>query len=64
MIIIFNDCLSSQGIAGWAITSLSIACGFACATTAGAGCIPCLLAAGLATEGVVSYCAFKVRADS
>lgn len=60
----FNDCLASKGIAGWVITALSIACGFACIGTVGAGCIPCLLGAGLATEGVVAYCAFKVRADS
>ncbi|WP_146552498.1 hypothetical protein [Rummeliibacillus sp. SL167] len=58
----FNDCLASKGIAAWAITALSVACGFACASTAGVACIPCLLGAGLATEGVVSYCAFKVRA--
>lgn len=47
----FNDCLASKGIAGWAITSLSVVCGLACAATAGTGCIPCLLGAGLATEG-------------
>ncbi|MFJ5763710.1 hypothetical protein ACIP9C_00015 [Lysinibacillus sp. NPDC093210] len=60
----FNDCLASKGIAAWAITALSVACGLACIGTAGAGCIPCLLGAGLATEGVVAYCAFKVRANS
>ncbi|MGG1629637.1 hypothetical protein [Rossellomorea sp. NRS-1567] len=58
----FDKCLSSKGIAGWAITSMSIACGLACAGTLGAGCVPCLLGLGLATEGVVSYCVFKVRA--
>ncbi|TWT03615.1 hypothetical protein [Planomicrobium sp. CPCC 101079] len=52
----FNDCLSSQGIAGWAITSLSVICGFACIGSAGAGCVPCLLGAGLLTEGVIAYC--------
>lgn len=57
----FNDCLASQGIAGWAITALSVACGFACIGTAGAGCVPCLLGAGLLTEGVVAYCVYSSR---
>lgn len=52
----FNDCLASKGIAAWAITSLSVICGFACIGTAGAGCVPCLLGAGLLTEGVIAYC--------
>lgn len=52
----FNDCLASKGIAAWAITSLSIVCGFACIGTVGAGCVPCLLGAGLLTEGVIAYC--------
>lgn len=57
----FNDCLASKGIASWAITSLSVICGFACIGTAGAGCVPCLLGAGLLTEGVIAYCAGKAK---
>jgi hypothetical protein len=58
----FNKCLADKGIAAWAITAMSIGCGLACAGTLGAGCVPCLLGLGLITEGVVSYCVFKVRA--
>lgn len=52
-----NDCLSNAGIASWAIAGLSIACGAACAATAGAGCIACLTAASSATGGTIGYCA-------
>jgi hypothetical protein len=51
-----NDCLASQGIAAWAITTLSILCGVACAATAGAGCLVCLLAADITAGSVVGYC--------
>lgn len=53
----FNRCLSNAGIASWAITALSIACGVACAATAGTGCFACLVAASGATGGVVGFCA-------
>ncbi|WP_337981428.1 hypothetical protein [Lysinibacillus sp. JNUCC-52] len=36
--------------AAGAITALSVACGLACIGTAGVGCIPCLLGAGLALK--------------
>lgn len=51
----FNKCLASQGIAAWVITSISIACGFACGTLTPA-CAACLVGAGLITEGVVTWC--------
>jgi len=54
-----NDCLSNAGIAAWAIASLSIACGVACAATAGAGCIGCLAAASGATGGTIGFCVGK-----
>lgn len=54
-----NRCLSNAGIASWAIAALSIACGVACAATAGAGCVACLTAASGATGGTVGFCVGK-----
>lgn len=51
----FNDCLASQGIAGWIVTSISIACGFSCGSPVPA-CTACLVGAALVTEGVVVWC--------
>lgn len=51
----FSDCLASKGIASWAVTSISIACGFSCGTFTPA-CTACLVGAGLITEGVVTWC--------
>lgn len=54
-----NDCLSNAGVASWVIAAAGVACGAACAGTAGAGCVVCLTAtAGIAT-GVASYCVNK-----
>ncbi|MEJ4024551.1 hypothetical protein VSK93_19695 [Clostridioides difficile] len=52
----FNNCLSRQGVAGWVVAALGVACGFVCASTAGTGCIPCLYASGLVVDGTIAYC--------
>lgn len=56
-----NNCLASQGIAGWSATILGAACGIACFFTAGLGCIACL--AGLIGfgSGVISACVYRCR---
>lgn len=54
-----NNCLASQGIAGWTITALSIACGLACAGTAGLGCIVCLAALTAGAEWVIANCVYS-----
>ncbi|WP_413364339.1 hypothetical protein [Lysinibacillus sp. 3P01SB] len=60
----FKKCLNDKGVAAWIISSISIGCGFACAATAGTGCIPCLLGLSLLSEGVISYCVFKAQAEN
>ena len=40
------NCLSNQGVPGWVINSIWVACGVVCALTAGGGCLAC--AAGVA----------------
>jgi hypothetical protein len=55
----FNDCLSSAGVASWTVAAIGIACGGICAGTAGAGCIPCLTAAGGVTGGTLWFCIGK-----
>lgn len=52
----FNSCLSGQGVASWAIAALATLCGVACASTAGAGCYACLLAADVVTGSVIGVC--------
>ena len=51
-----NKCLSSAGIAGWAITALAIACSVACVGTAGVACVPCLVGLTGGAAGTISYC--------
>ncbi|MER5969646.1 hypothetical protein ABT112_07895 [Streptomyces sp. NPDC002055] len=55
----FNDCLSGAGISAWTVGLISVACGAVCAGTAGAGCIPCLTAAGGVGAGTVWFCVGK-----
>jgi hypothetical protein len=55
----FNDCLSSAGVSSWTVTAIGIACGAICAGTAGAGCIPCLTAAGGVAGGTLWFCIGK-----
>ncbi len=54
-----NQCLNSIGI-NWAVLAvISVACGWACALTAGAGCIYCLSAATGWTGGSISGCIYR-----
>lgn len=54
-----NQCLNSIGI-NWAVLAvISVACGWACALTAGAGCIYCLSAATGWTGGSISACVYE-----
>ncbi|RQW22802.1 hypothetical protein EH196_03055 [Bacillus sp. C1-1] len=39
----FTDCMENQGVPGWVITTISIACGVVCAATLGTGCLLCAL---------------------
>ncbi|WP_143195204.1 hypothetical protein [Archangium sp. Cb G35] len=55
----FNSCLSSAGVSSWVVASIGIACGAICAGTAGAGCIPCLTAAGGVSAGTIWFCIGK-----
>lgn len=55
----FNDCLASAGIASWAITAIGIACGAACAVTAGIGCIVCATATAGIAGTTIGNCAGK-----
>jgi hypothetical protein len=55
----FNNCLSSAGVSAWVVASIGIACGAICAGTAGAGCIPCLTAAGGVSGGTIWFCVGK-----
>lgn len=52
----FNNCLASQGIAAWAITALSVACGVVCVGTVGVGCLACLAGGGAVTTYTVTWC--------
>lgn len=51
----FNYCLASQGVAGWIVISISIACGFSCGSPVPV-CTACLVGAALVTEGIVVWC--------
>lgn len=55
----FNSCLSSQGIAAWAVAAIGIACAGICAGTAGVGCIPCIHVAGILADATIAYCVGK-----
>ncbi|ARB39717.1 hypothetical protein MXM59_10865 [Mammaliicoccus sciuri] len=52
----FSTCMNNMGVASWAISAISVACSAVCVGTAGAGCAACIVAAGLATEGVAAKC--------
>ncbi|MFI6076040.1 hypothetical protein ACIA5C_31270 [Actinoplanes sp. NPDC051343] len=54
-----NNCLASMGIPWAVITLLSVACGIACALTAGFACAACLLEAGAGTLSTIQYCLSK-----
>lgn len=58
----FNSCLASKGVAAWAITAISVACGAACAATAGAGCIVCAVAAAGISGTTIGTCAAAAMA--
>jgi hypothetical protein len=51
-----NTCLSSQGVPGYILIGISIACAVACIGTAGLGCAICIGALSGAAGGIVGYC--------
>lgn len=51
-----STCLNNQGIPGWVVAGLSLACGVACAVTLGIGCGVCLAAAIGGWSGVATAC--------
>ncbi len=54
-----NSCLANAGIAAWAITAIGVACGAACAATAGIGCIICATAVSGIAGGTIGTCVGK-----
>ena len=54
-----NDCLASQGVAGWAIAVFAVVCGAACTTIA--LCPVCIEGPLLAYTVQISYCMKKCR---
>ncbi|TDL33182.1 hypothetical protein EVU91_13640 [Macrococcoides bohemicum] len=53
----FKRCMNGMGVASWVISSISIVCSGVCVATLGSGCVACIVAAGLASEGVAAKCA-------
>lgn len=54
-----SKCLSSAGIAQWAIIAIGIACGLVCAGTVGIGCAACVVAAGGVIGSTAGECVAK-----
>lgn len=52
----FERCMSNLGVASWVLGVISWSCSAICVATAGSGCVACIVAAGLATEGVAAKC--------
>lgn len=51
-----STCLNNQGIPGWVVAGLSLACSVACVVTAGIGCGVCLAAAIGGWSGIATAC--------
>lgn len=58
----FNSCLSNAGIASWAIAAIGVACGAACAATAGLGCVVCATSTAGITGTTIGGCAGQAMA--
>lgn len=58
----FNSCLSDAGIASWAIAAIGVACGAACAATAGLGCVVCATSTAGITSTTIGGCAGQAMA--
>lgn len=54
-----SKCLSSAGIAQWAIVAIGIACSLVCVGTAGIGCVACVAAAGGVIGSTAGECVAK-----
>lgn len=54
-----NQCLTSAGIAQWALVAIGIACGVICGATVGIGCAACVAAAGGVIGSTAGECVAK-----
>lgn len=54
-----NKCLTSAGIAQWALVAIGIACGVICGATLGIGCAACVAAAGGIIGSTAGECVAK-----
>ncbi|WP_431806432.1 hypothetical protein [Microbacterium paraoxydans] len=54
-----NKCLTSAGIAQWALVAIGVACGVICGATLGIGCAACVAAAGGIIGSTAGECVAK-----
>lgn len=54
-----NRCLTSAGIAQWALVAIGVACGVICGATLGIGCAACVAAAGGIIGSTAGECVAK-----
>lgn len=54
-----NKCLTSAGIAQWALIAIGVACGVICGATLGIGCAACVAAAGGIIGSTAGECVAK-----
>lgn len=52
----FTNCMENQGVPGWVVTTISIACGVVCAATLGTGCLVCALGVAEVWAVQIGYC--------
>lgn len=56
----FSDCMQNQGVPGWVLNSITIACSAVCLGTLGVGCLGCISVAAGVHSSHIGYCIAKV----